>query len=119
VPNIDALVWLGYLTQISWDISAPHTRISFPIAALEPCCKADSFEYKKAYIWEYFFWPKGGYILSGHFVMYFLALVLATMGLGFEFVSIHMVLELSIIGLGLQNMKAPWFVGIISFKCGS
>ena len=50
VPNIDGLVWLGYLTHVSEDISALHTRINLPIAALEPCCKADRSEYNKAFI---------------------------------------------------------------------
>ena len=31
---------LGYLTHVSEDISAPHTRINLPIALLEPCCQA-------------------------------------------------------------------------------
>ena len=44
------------------DISAPQTRINLPIAALELCCKADRFEYNKAYIWEYFLGLKGGQV---------------------------------------------------------
>ena len=50
VPNIDGLVWLGYLTHVWDDISAPRTRIDLPIASLGPCCKAGRFEYNKAYI---------------------------------------------------------------------
>ena len=38
MPNIDGLVWLGNLTHVSEDISAPHTWINLRIAALEPCC---------------------------------------------------------------------------------
>ena len=45
MPNIDGLVWLGYLTHVSEDISAPHTRINLPIALLERCCQAGRFEY--------------------------------------------------------------------------
>ena len=41
--------WLGYLTHVSEDISAPHNRINLPIALLEPCYKAGRFEYNKAY----------------------------------------------------------------------
>ena len=50
VPNIDGLVWLGYLTHVSEDISASHTRINLPIALLEPCYKAGRFECNEAYI---------------------------------------------------------------------
>ena len=50
VPNIDGLVWLGYLMHVLQDISASRTRINLPIAALKPCFKADSFEYNKPYL---------------------------------------------------------------------
>ena len=61
MPNFDGLVWLGYLTHVFEDISAPRTRISLRIASLESCCKAERFEYNKAYILEFlFFGLKGG-----------------------------------------------------------
>ena len=37
VPNIDGLVCVGYLSQVSEDISASETRINLWIAALKPC----------------------------------------------------------------------------------
>ena len=43
-------VWFGYLTHVSEDISALHTRINLPIALLERCCQASRLEYNKAYI---------------------------------------------------------------------
>ena len=46
VPNIDGLVWLGYLTHVSEDISAPNTRINLLIAALEPSCKVPNLQQK-------------------------------------------------------------------------
>jgi hypothetical protein len=36
VPNIQSLVWLGYLTHVLEDILAQHTRISLQIALLGP-----------------------------------------------------------------------------------
>ena len=44
MPNNDSLVWLGYFSHVSEDISASQTRINLPIAALKPCCKASSSE---------------------------------------------------------------------------
>ena len=46
--------------HVSEDISASRTRINLPIAVLKPCCIAGSFDYNKAYIWEYFVGPLGG-----------------------------------------------------------
>ena len=61
MPNIDGLVWLGYLTHVSGDISASRTPIYLWIATLERCCKAGRFEHNKAYILEFsFFGLKGG-----------------------------------------------------------
>ena len=60
VPNIDRLVWLGYLTHVSDDISAPRYRINLRIALLEPSCKVGRFEYNKAYIWKYLFFGLKG-----------------------------------------------------------
>ena len=45
MPNIGGLVWLGYLSHVSEDISASRTRINLSIASLKRCCKAGSFEY--------------------------------------------------------------------------
>jgi hypothetical protein len=42
-------------------LGAPRTWINLPIAALEPCCKADHFEYNIADIREYFVLPKWGW----------------------------------------------------------
>ena len=62
MANIDSLVWLGYLTRVSEDISASRTPIYLWIATLERCCKAGCFEYNKAYILEFlFFGIKGGW----------------------------------------------------------
>ena len=60
MPNIDGLVWLGYLTHVLEDISAPRNRINLRIASLESCCKAGRFEYNKAYIYNLFFLAEGG-----------------------------------------------------------
>ena len=61
MPNIDGLVWLGYLTHVLEDISAERNRINLRIASLESCCKAGRFEYNIAYILKFsFFGLKGG-----------------------------------------------------------
>ena len=60
MPNIDGLVWLGYLTHVSEDISAPHTQIYLSIAPLEPCCKAGQLNTIKPIFKNILFWPKGG-----------------------------------------------------------
>jgi hypothetical protein len=52
VPKVDGLVWKGYKSHISEDISSSQPWIDLPIAASESCWKARSFEYNKPYILE-------------------------------------------------------------------
>jgi hypothetical protein len=67
VPNIDGLVWFGYLTHVSEDISAQHTLINLPTALLEPVAKPVVLNTIKPLFENNFFWPEGwvGLIFGG------------------------------------------------------